>query len=191
MNRSRTAYVILGMLSIEPNRSGYDLRQVIESSVGHFWGESYGQIYPTLKRLAADGLIVASVTKNQRRQEYSITDAGRDSLREWLALPFQNDPPRNEFLIKLFFGLEASPEVSVGHLQELQRRNQSSLKTMLEIQAVAPRVNAGNPHLPYWMLTVGLGIAVTKAALEWGESAIQTLKSQIEPANEAQPTRSS
>lgn len=177
MSRPRTAYVILGMLAIEPNRSGYDIRQAIESSVGHFWGESYGQIYPTLKRLAADGLIVATTTRRQRRQEYSITPAGHESLREWLALPFQNDPPRNEFLIKLFFGLEASPAVSIGHLQELQRRNESSLKTMLEIQSLAPKFNEGNPHLPYWMLTVGLGIAMTQAALEWGESAIQTLKS--------------
>jgi len=193
MNHPRTAYVILGMLAIEPNRSGYDIRQAIESSVGHFWGESYGQIYPTLKRLVADGLIVASATRKQRRQEYSITPAGRECLREWLALPFQNDPPRNEFLIKLFFGLEASPEVSIGHLQELQKRNESSLKTMLEIQSIAPKVNAGNPHLPYWMLTVGLGIAVTQAALQWGESAIQTLKSQIEPTsvNGVQPARSS
>ena len=180
------------MLAIEPNRSGYDIRQAIESSVGHFWGESYGQIYPTLKRLAADGLIAARATGKQRRQEYSITPAGCECLREWLALPFQNDPPRNEFLIKLFFGLEASPAVTLGHLQELQRRNEGSLKSMLEIQALAPRVNAGNPHLPYWMLTLGLGIAMTQAALEWGQSAIQTLKSQIEPAtaNEARPAHS-
>ena len=193
MSHPRTAYVILGMLSIEPNRSGYDIRQAIESSVGHFWGESYGQIYPTLKRLTAVGLIAAAATGKQRRQVYSITPAGREYLREWLALPFQNDPPRNEFLIKLFFGLEASPEVSIGHLQELQRRNENSLKSMLEIQSVASKVNAGNPHLPYRMLTVGLGIAITQAALEWGEGAIQTLTSQIESstAKEAQPARSS
>jgi len=189
MSRPRTAYVILGMLAIEPNRSGYDIRQAIESSVGHFWGESYGQIYPTLKRLAADGLIVASA-KKQRRQEYSITQAGRNCLREWLALPFQNDPPRNEFLIKLFFGLEAPPAVALGHLEELQRRNESSLKTMLEIKSLAPKVNAGNPHLLYWMLTLGLGIAMTQAALAWGESAILTLTSQTaanlnESANQA------
>src|ERR1035441_9620557 len=55
MTRNRTAYVLLGLLSIEPNQSGYDLRKAIESSVGYFWGESYGQIYPTLKRLAAGG----------------------------------------------------------------------------------------------------------------------------------------
>jgi PadR family transcriptional regulator AphA len=175
MIRSRTAYVILGMLSIEPNRSGYDIRQAIESSVGHFWGESYGQIYPTLKQLVADELIEARETGKQRRKEYTITEAGRQCLREWLAVPFQNDPPRNEFLLKLFFGREAPAQVTTEHIRELQRRNRQSLDTMLQIQELAPKVNAGNPHLPYWMLTLGLGIAMTRAALEWGEAALASL----------------
>jgi PadR family transcriptional regulator AphA len=175
-DRSRTAYVLLGMLSIEPNRSGFDIRRAIESSVGYFWGESYGQIYPTLKRLVNEGLITKSGNPGkQRRQEYSITDAGRACLREWLALPFQNDPPRNEFLLKLFFGREASAEVTLGHIRELQRRNQQSLDTMLQIQELAPKFNAGNPHLPYWMLTLELGIVMTRAALKWGESALWSL----------------
>ena len=46
---------------------------------------------------------------------------------------------------------------------------------MLQIQELAPKVNAGNPHLPYWMLTLGLGIAMTRAALEWGEAALTSL----------------
>src|ERR1700676_441136 len=125
MSHSRTAYVLLGILSIESNRSGYEIRKAIESSVGHFWGESYGQIYPTLQKLTRSGLVIATDNPagRKKRQEYSITDAGRACLREWLALPFRNDPPRNEFLLKLFFGREAPPSVSVGHIRELQERN--------------------------------------------------------------------
>jgi DNA-binding PadR family transcriptional regulator len=96
--------------------SGYDIRKAIESSVGYFWSESYGQIYPALKRLTTEGLITPSRSNSkprQRRQEYSLTDAGRASLQAWLAQPFQNDPPRNEFLLKLFFGREAPPSVCI------------------------------------------------------------------------------
>jgi DNA-binding PadR family transcriptional regulator len=178
MTQNRTAYVLLGLLSIEPNQSGYDLRKAIESSVGYFWGESYGQIYPTLKRLAAQGLIAKSKSGSaprQRRQEYSLTDTGRACLREWLALPFQNDPPRNEFLLKLFFGREAAPSVSIGHIRELQERNRSSLATMQQLEAFAGAQGAQNPHFPFWMLTLRLGIAMTRAALDWGESALAEL----------------
>jgi len=186
MPRNRTAYVILGMLSIEPNKSGYDIRKAIESSVGYFWGESYGQIYPTLKKLAEEGLIVPTsptAGPRQRRQQFSLTEAGHACLREWIALPFQNDPPRNEFLLKLFFGREAPPSVSIGHIQELQQRNRQMLATMLELESFANREGAQNPHKPYWMLTLSLGIALTRAALDWGESALATLSPSETAAN--------
>lgn len=181
MKLNRTAYVVLGVLSIESNKSGYDIRKAVEGSVGYFWGESYGQIYPTLKRLAAEGLIAPSGSTSaakRRRQEYSLTDAGRVCLREWLAVPFQNDPPRNEFLLKLFFGREAAPGVAVGHIRELQEKNRSMLATLLKLDSfVRTQSVEQNSHLPYWTLTLSLGIALTRTALEWGESALAVLAS--------------
>jgi hypothetical protein len=97
-------------------------------------------------------------------------------LRAWLSLPFQNDPPRNEFLLKLFFAGEASPAVAIGHIRDLNERNRSALEQMLSIQQVAPRVNAGRRDLPYWMLTLELGIAMTRAALQWGEESLRDLE---------------
>lgn len=71
--------VLLGLLEIEP-LSGYDLGLVIRASVGHFWNESYGQIYPNLKRLEAEGF-VTSKTERQKgkpdRRVYSITEWAR------------------------------------------------------------------------------------------------------------------
>jgi DNA-binding PadR family transcriptional regulator len=192
MKNNRTAYVILGMLSIEPNlsASGYELHKAIEDNFGSFWGESYGQIYPTLKRLAAEGLI-ASVKSDsvprKRRQVYSLTDAGRACLREWLALPFQNDPPRNEFMLKLFFGWEAAPGVSLAHVRELQERNRRTLATLEGIEKMAREHQSQNPRRPYWMLTLGLGMALTRAALDWGESALAEL-ALMEASNASSPS---
>jgi PadR family transcriptional regulator AphA len=57
----------------------------IRQSVGHFWNESYGQIYPNLKKLASEGL-VSRKTERQKgkpdRHVYSITDKGRERLKE-------------------------------------------------------------------------------------------------------------
>ena len=178
MKNNRTAYVILGMLSFGRSGSGYDLHKVIEENFGSFWGESYGQIYPTLKRLAAEGLIEPckpTSAPKKRRQEYALTDAGRASLREWLAMPFQNDPPRNEFMLKLFFGREAAPGVSVAHVRELQARNRSTLAMLEGIEKMALQHQSQDPNEPYWMLTLGLGLALTRAALDWGESALTQL----------------
>jgi PadR family transcriptional regulator, regulatory protein AphA len=182
MKNSRTAYVILGLLSTQPNLSGsgYEIHKAIEDNFGSFWGESYGQIYPTLKRLAAEGLIEAckpASARKKRRQEYALTDAGRACLREWLALPFQNDPPRNEFLLKLFFGGEAAPGTALKHVRELQERNRRTLNTLEGIESMAREIQSQNPNKPYWMLTLGLGLALTRAALDWGEAALAELAS--------------
>ena len=178
MKNNRTAYVILGLLSTAPKGSGYEIHKAIEENFGSFWGESYGQIYPTLKRLAAEGLIEPcqpATAPKKRRQEYALTDAGRVCLREWLARPFQNDPPRNEFMLKLFFGREAEPGVSAAHVRELQERNRRTLATLEGIEKMARANQSPNPHRPYWMLTLGLGMAMTRAALAWGESALVEL----------------
>ena len=188
MKNNRTAYVILGMLSIAPKGSGYEIHKAIENNFGSFWGESYGQIYPSLKRLAAEGLIEAcnpAPASKKRRQEYALTDAGRAILREWLALPFQNDPPRNEFLLKLFFGSEAAPGTALKHVRELQERNRRTLTTLEGIESMAREIQSQNPNKLYWMLTLGLGLAMTRAALDWGDSALAQLASMEAAAAEA------
>src|SRR6185503_7490036 len=48
---SPTARVILGLLAWGP-RTGYEIKQVTDQSTRFFWGASYGQIYPELRRLA-------------------------------------------------------------------------------------------------------------------------------------------
>jgi len=178
MRRHSTEYVILGLLAIEPNLSGYDMRKAIGSSVGYFWNESYGQIYPTLKRLASARLIRpgrGAGRGRKSRQTYVITKAGRARLRKWLALPFHNDPPRNEFLLKLFFGRDAAPGVSLAHVRDLQGRNQRALAMLEEIERSASAGEPPDPHFPYWMLTLRLGKAMTIAALKWGEKAQKEL----------------
>ena len=54
---STSRFAILGVLSLGA-MSGYDVKKLIERSIAHFWNESYGQIYPSLNRLAAEGKLV-------------------------------------------------------------------------------------------------------------------------------------
>ena len=51
MKKSKTRFAVLGILSYGP-MSGYDIKKFYEQNVAGFWSESYGQIYPILKRLA-------------------------------------------------------------------------------------------------------------------------------------------
>jgi PadR family transcriptional regulator AphA len=177
--QSQTAYVILGLLSIEGKQSGYDMRKTIQGSVGYFWGESYGQIYPMLRRLMAEGLIVPTGQGGKGRggrREYSLTAAGHARLQEWLAVPYRMDPPRDEFLLKLFFGREAAPGVLVRHVREFQEKNRRVLATIEEIGRLGRERNARHPHFRFWMLTLEYGVAQVRAALKWSEMALKVLQ---------------
>ena len=189
MKQNQTNYVILGILAIHPHQSGYEIRKTIQQSVGFFWGESYGQIYPTLKRLVAEGLIVPSssgASSRANRQEYSITPAGHARLQQWLTVPYRDDPPRDEFLLKLFFGHDAAPGVTIAHIRQFQNKLRSTLATLEELEPVARAHNSQNPGFPYWMLTLSFGLAQLRSALAWSESAMEML-SAVEPAITSTP----
>jgi DNA-binding PadR family transcriptional regulator len=177
MKHTQTAYLILGVLSFHPHQTGYHIRKTVEGGIRYFWGESYGQLYPTLKRLAAEGLIEPSGVEGPKRaQAYSITDAGRACLQEWLAVPFREDPPRDEFLLKLFFGVNAGPEIAIGQLNDFQQRARKLLATLQEMNKLAAKQNKQHPGFPYWMLTLEYGLAQVNAALDWSDRAAAELR---------------
>ena len=190
MEHKRTAYVILGILAIHDHQSGYEIRATIEQTVGFFWGESYGQLYPTLKRLVAEGLVVAegSDTGSRVRRSYSITPAGREVLKQWLAVPFRDDPPRDEFLLKLFFGNEAAPGISIAHIREFQQKTRRFLDGLLELEKLASAYSAHQPGFSYWMLTLTYGLGQLRAALAWSESALATLTAAEEVPSSRPPS---
>src|SRR2546428_7473662 len=101
-NTSR--YAILGVLSRRP-MSGYDVKKLIERSIAHFWNESYGQIYPILNRLAAEGLAERRRERQRGKPDrhvYSLTSKGRAELPRWLALPPRPQTRRSEVLLERF-----------------------------------------------------------------------------------------
>ena len=102
---SPTARVILGLLAFEP-RTGYEIKQVTDQSTRFFWGASYGQIYPELRRLETDGLVESREEPRGRvpRRIYSLTTAGRSALDAWLGEADESYEVRDEGLLKLFFG---------------------------------------------------------------------------------------
>lgn len=65
---NQSQYALLGLLSMGP-MSGYDMKQLSEWSVGHFWREGYGQIYPSLKRLTEVGLVKRKTERNAGRPD--------------------------------------------------------------------------------------------------------------------------
>jgi DNA-binding PadR family transcriptional regulator len=169
--------VLLGLLAIAP-MSGYDLGQTIRGSVGYFWNESYGQIYPNLKRLAAAGL-ASSKTEQQKgkpdRRIYSITKKGRERLAKWLAVPPQPEVPRNELLLKIFFGAQTSPDILIAYLERMVEAERAVLHQIGRTGEEIAK-NQQYPDAPYWKMAARFGQMELEAHLRWAEETLAELK---------------
>jgi DNA-binding PadR family transcriptional regulator len=159
--------------------SGYDIKKFYEQNVAGFWSESYGQIYPILKRLAEEELTTRSVQKQEGKPDrhiYAITEKGREELRQWLVEPTGRHIGRHETLLKLMFGRQISVADNVLQIERFRNRQMTDLK---EIETLKERFNneeVDDPNMPFWQLAFNYGEHVNRAYINWAEEALATLR---------------
>ena len=115
--QSQTEMAVLGALEIAP-LTGYAIRQQITQTLGQFWSESYGQIYPTLSRLVRDGLVEPDAPGRTSGTSFRISAAGQQRLRGLLQSPSPAPPVRNARLLRLFFGAVLGPTACMVVVEE-------------------------------------------------------------------------
>ena len=130
---------LLALLAEGPSH-GYHLKASFESRTGGVWSLNVGQVYTTLDRLLADGLVApveldeAEPPDGRDRRSWRITTAGKAALEAWFEEPSAGaTPPRDELLVKvlLALGRSRSEALAVIDLQraELYRLTQATRRT--------------------------------------------------------------
>jgi len=178
MKENKTKYSVLGILSYGP-MSGYDIKKFYEQSIAGFWSESYGQIYPILKRLAKEGLAIKSVQKQEGKPDrhiYAITDEGRKALQQWLVEPVGRHIGRHEILLKLIFGRQIELKESMYQIERFRDRQQQELTEIRQLKKRFKTDAADNPNMPFWQLAFDYGEHVNRAYIQWAEKAIGALR---------------
>ena len=155
--------------------TGYALREEIKDTLGHFWSESFGQIYPALAELEQKGLVERREGEHSRAGKFGITGAGIARLRELLAEPAQAPRPRNGLMLRLFFGAQLGPEECMQLVRDARERAVDALAEM-----VAARTGvADDPDLkqaaPYVLLTISAGEHSARAGIAWADDALAQL----------------
>jgi DNA-binding PadR family transcriptional regulator len=171
-----TGRVILGMLALG-KQTGYDIKQFVDKSTRHFWAASYGQIYPELRRLEAQGLVNGrpEPSGGRARMVFELTSDGEAALGSWL----QSDTEllfelRDEGMLKLFFSDAASPQRRPEHIRAMRARHAQKLA---QLRAIEPAARNGPPG-PY--LTLQLGIGMNEWIVQWCESTESRLAAELE-----------
>ena len=136
MGLSKTAYVILGMLSLG-RVTGYDIKSLVDVSTRFFWAASYGQIYPELARLEELGLVRGERDDEdgRRRKRYELTAAGRRALQKWLTSPEPlHIELRHEGLLKFFFSDALEPEERLEQVRRMRAAHEEIAAKLRSIE---------------------------------------------------------
>jgi len=181
MELSATGKVILGMLAARP-RSGYEIKQLVDSSARFFWAASYGQIYPELKRLEKQGVITGTDSANGARQRttYRLTAAGKRAAREWIAGPPEVFELRDEGMLELFFAGSIDPARAPEIARERADRAAASAARLraIEEQVEATGEQEGPEKSPDAgsMTVLRYGIEMNEFTAEWFRRAAKRLE---------------
>ena len=161
-------HALLALLSKEPAH-GYELKQAVEAEFGELWPPvNIGQIYKTLGRLEAGGLVRSSTVAQASRPDkkvFELTAAGREELAAWIERPSDGVRVKDEFFTKLVLAARAKladPLVLIDH----QRR--AHLRRLRSLADLAPTASG----LPARLAVEG-AVLHLQADLQWLERCEQ------------------
>ncbi len=173
------SFAILELLHRKP-LSGYDLRKRFSGSITFFWKAGHSQIYPELKRMEREHLVVSRrVTHPYRpaKKVYAITPEGEEALRQWLGEAPALQPIKDEMLLKCFAFHLLEPEQAdqqLAHHAELhERRLNHFLETRRWLtERHGPLPTTRDPIVFWNAMTLERVIEFERSYVEWCRSAL-------------------
>lgn len=121
---SELDYILLCLIRMHPDISGYDLRSIINKSTGFFFHAHLSQIYPALKRLSERGLVEHTLVKRESQPNlklYRITEDGIDAANSWLTQPFvfeYTTENAQHYFLKLILMGHAESEALLAYIDQ-------------------------------------------------------------------------
>lgn len=176
-------HIILGMLRKTP-KSGYDLKKELENVIHFFWEADISRIYRSLSEMQKKGWVEFETVIQEdspNKKVYSLTEAGREELKKWLAEPGKSSGSHNPFLAQLHF----SDAITIDEqLQVQEQRLQSLRQDLAELERRAANGNMPVPLPPdalhkgvtRAMFSLEYGIRRYRFEIEWTENIIQVLQ---------------
>lgn len=175
-NEKKLNCVILGLLSHE-SLTGYEIKKRMDTALKLFWSASYGSIYPTLNSLVDNGMVTKLETTDNGRDKviYTITDSGKEYLKKWLTLPVTKDELKYETLLKVFFGGEIGPDVTLEHVHNFESKVKIELPYLKSAVNELSKIQGDEEAHKYFLLTAMFGERVYEAYLKWCKDAERIL----------------
>jgi len=112
-------HALLALLTVEP-MTGYDLSKAFQASVSHVWHAPDSQIYPELRRMEGDGLLMGTEVPwgpRGKKREYHVTEAGLTAFRAWMNEPLTYTRERDPAHLKAAYLEWAEPDAARAQMR--------------------------------------------------------------------------
>jgi len=167
-------YALLGLLAEAP-RYGYEIKQNFEGALGNVWSVSYGQLYPTLRRLSEQGWVTKKTAPGKKAAEkniYSITSQGKKMLDDWLLRPLRSSyKVKDEFTLKFLFFNKLPKRKVLDYLRKQQK------KTVLQRENFQRTLVSIRDEIDFYLQAIiRKGIIHLEAENQWLEEVIADLE---------------
>ena len=164
-----TSHLVLGLVRTLEPCTAYDMKQLVNVSIGMFWSFPHSQLYAEPARLVADGLLSEEQEESGRRRRlFRITEAGVEALEQWLGTPSEDiGELRDEGLLQLFFS-DSSDEDAIAALARAQAKvHEDRITFLTDLRSgVGQRASAAQ------LATLELGLRWDRTAADfWSEIA--------------------
>ena len=171
-------YALLGLLSESP-KYGYEIKRRFEGALGNVWSVSYGQLYPTLRRLSELGWVTKKTEPGKKAAEkniYSISEKGKKKLDEWLLKPLRSTyKVKDEFTLRFLFFSKLPRENVLEYLRAQQK------KTVLQRDSFHRTLVSLREEIDYYLQAIiRKGIIHLEAENQWLEEVINDLKNSTD-----------
>jgi DNA-binding PadR family transcriptional regulator len=178
---------VLGLLSESPLH-GYELRQRLKATLGAFRAFSYGSLYPTLRRMKANGWIAEDegdaqvvaeapvLTGRRGKVVYKLTAEGKERFAELLSEAGPAAWEDDAFGVHFAFFSHVSPEVRVrileGRRSRLEERREGVRSSLTRTSSRLDR---------YTLQLQQHGLESVEREVRWLTELIETERRDIPP----------
>jgi DNA-binding PadR family transcriptional regulator len=171
-------FALLGLLAESP-KYGYEIKRRFEGALGNVWSVSYGQLYPTLRRLSEQGWVTKKTEPGKKAAEkniYSITEKGRKKLDEWLLKPLRSTyRVKDEFTLRFLFFSKLSPDNVLDYLKAQQK------KTVLQKESFQRTLVSLRDEIDFFLQAIiRKGIIHLEAENQWLEEVMDDVRTSTE-----------
>jgi DNA-binding PadR family transcriptional regulator len=156
-------YVMLAGIYNEP-RSGYELTKWLQMVGQHCWAVEHSSVYPALRELEGEGLIVSERlpgTRGPERSIYSVTAAGRDKLAAWVADGSPRPAIKDEQVLRVLCFDLLPREVALKQIAQVRADHQAQLEFFLARASALTEKQSGP------LMVTRRGVLAEQAYIAW------------------------